>query len=98
VEFTFANVSTNNLNGVQLECFGRVASAGILIPGNDKTKFDVPWPNSPTGKVAFFDRQTLKPYSIDISFVSANEEIQSGKCHHLTIRILSYDKAEVVCE
>ena len=98
VEFTLENVSTNNLNGVQLECLGRTLSVGILIPGSNANLFDVPWPDAQSGKVSFFDRQTLKPYEIDVLLISINEKIQSGKCHHITIRILSHEKAEVICE
>lgn len=98
VEFTFENVSTNDLNSVQLECLGRTLSVGILIPGSSANIFAVPWTDAQSGKVSFFDRQTLKQYEIDVLLISINGKIQAGKCHHITIRILSHDKVEAICE
>jgi uncharacterized protein YceK len=98
VNVTFANTSTNELVGVKIECLGRDLDAGILIRGGDATILDVPWPNASSGKIMFIDRLTQKPYSIDVSLVSVNERIKAGKCKGVVIRILNYDKGEVVCE
>ncbi|MDB6111263.1 MAG: hypothetical protein JWR69_3013 [Pedosphaera sp.] len=98
VTATIANASTHELNGVRFECSGRYLRAGILSPNIDATIFDVSWPTATDVKVTFIDRQTRRPYSISISLVSVNEQVQAGKCHHVTIRILDYNKAEAVCE
>ena len=98
VTFTFSNTSPKELNGVKLECAGKVLRAGILVPAGDKTIFDVRWPDVASGKVTFIDMGTKLPYSIDLSLDVVNEQVRTGKCKHVTLRILSYEKAEIVCE
>ena len=98
VTATIANSSTNNLDWVDVEWNGSSMSAGILSPGISQTIVNFEWPFLPNAKVTFIDKITRQSYSIQISFASANERIKSGKCREVTIRILSYDKAEVVCE
>ena len=98
VMVTITNSSTNNLDWVDVEWSGPYMAAGVLPPGISKTIGGLPWPNLPSAKITFIDEITRKPYVIDVSFASVNEQKQSGKCHHVTIRILSYHKAEVVCE
>lgn len=98
VTFTFANTSPKELNGVKLECADKVLRAGILVPTGDKTIFDVRWPDVASGKVTFIDMETEHPYSIDLSLDVVNKQVRAGKCKHVKLRILSYDKAEIVCE
>lgn len=98
VTATIANSSTHELNGVKLECAGHDLRAGILQPGISATILNVPWPQSPGGKVLFIDYQTKKPYSVEISLLSINEQVFAGKCRHVIIRILDYDKAQAECE
>jgi|JI10StandDraft_1071094.scaffolds.fasta_scaffold399720_2 hypothetical protein len=98
VKFTIRNDSRHSLTWVELDWAGPAPPGGILIPGTGKTAYDVIWPNQPGAKLKFLDEQTRKPYSIDIMFAATNEKVRSGNCKHVTIRILDYDKAEVVCE
>lgn len=98
VQATITNASTNVLDWVDVEWEGPSMAAGILSPGISKTILDFHWPNLPKAKVTFIDKKTRKPYSINVSFESVNKKIQSGECHRVTIRILSYEKAEVICE
>jgi len=98
VTFTFSNASTNELNGVEIACAGKSLGAGILVKGGEKTIFDVRWPDVATAKVNFIDYNTEQPYSIDVSLAEVGERIRAGKCRHVTLRILSYEKAEMVCE
>ena len=98
VTATITNSSTNNLDWVDVEWNGPYMAAGVLPPGISKTIGGLPWPNLPSAKIIFIDEITRKSYSIQISFASVNERIKSGKCREVIIRILSYEKAEVVCE
>jgi hypothetical protein len=98
VASTITNSSTNLLDWVDVEWNGPSMAAGILSPGISKTIINFAWPFQPDAKITFIDRITRKPYSIAVSFESANEQIISGKCHEVTIRILSYEKADVICE
>jgi hypothetical protein len=98
VTFTFGNASTNKLNGVKIECAGKSLGAGILVKGGDATIFDVRWPDAATGKVNFIEYDTEQHYSIDVSLAEVGERIRAGECRQVTLRILSYEKAEMVCE
>jgi hypothetical protein len=98
VDIILANASTNALVGAEIIWNGPYVPGGILSPGISSTAVSVKWPNLPNAKIIFIDRQTRKPYNIEISFASINERILSGKCRQVTIRILDYDKAEVNCE
>ena len=98
VTVTITNSSTNTLDWVDVEWKGPYMAQGILSPGISKGILDLEWPFLPDAKITFIDEITRNHYSIPISFESANERIKSGKCREVIIRILSYEKAEVVCE
>ena len=98
IETTIANASTNDLDWVRLKWEAPDMSAGILSQGISTTILDFPWPNLSRATLTFVDDKTRQRYSINLSFDAANEKIRSQKCHRVTIRILSYEKAEVVCE
>jgi hypothetical protein len=98
VKFTFANLSTNTFDSVQLVWDGPKTFAGTLAPPVYKTIFGLPWPNLTKAKLTFVDDKTSQPHSIDLSFPELNDRIQTGKCGQVILRILDYDKAEMTCE
>jgi hypothetical protein len=49
-------------------------------------------------KLTFIDDQTRQAYSINVSLKEADARVHSGQCKRVAIRILGYDKAEVVCK
>lgn len=98
VTFVFSNASTNELNGVELECANRFLRVGILVAGANATIFDVRWPAESSGRVNFFDRHTKHLYSIELSLSPIRERVLLGDCRQVTLRILSYEKAELFCE
>ena len=98
VNITFTNASTNDLDWVRLKWDGPYAAAGILLQGNSKGVIDLQWPYLSAATLTFIDDKTRQRYNIEISFAEANQKIHLGKCHLVTIRILSYDKVEVICE
>jgi len=98
VDVVFVNLSTHDLNGVKIEHDDRELGVGMMMRGGGGTLLDVGWPMVPNAKVTFIDQHTRNPYSINVSLVSVNEQVQSGKCQRVLIRIMDYDKADVVCE
>jgi hypothetical protein len=98
VNITMSNNSSNALDWVKLDWAGPDVGGGIMSPGVWKTSVSVEWPAVSTAKITFVDDKTRKPYSLEVSFASINERVRTGRCHHVTIRILDYDKADVICE
>ena len=94
------NTSSNYLNWVELKGGDRqLVSAGILSPTVQTTSLDYVWSDMPDqAQLTFIDDLTRKPYSIDVSLKDANARVLSGQCKRVAIRILTYDKAEVVCK
>ena len=95
-----ANVSSNYLNWVELNDGDRqLLSEGILIPTARGIHLDYVWSKMPAqAKLTFIDDQTRQSYSIDVLLKDADARVLSSQCKRVTIRILSYDKAEVVCK
>ncbi len=100
VTMEVVNISSKPLDWVTVVAGDRqLFSAGILIPNAPATHLDYVWSNMPDqAKLTFIDDQTRQPYSIEISLKDANARVLSGQCKRVTIRILDYDKAEVVCK
>ena len=98
IEFVFTNSSAHDLDWVRLDWEGPSVSAGIMKSGANATRLDTPWPDISKAKLTFVDDQTRQRYNIDVSFTEANAQIRAHKCHRITLRILGYDKAGVVCE
>ena len=98
LNITLRNSSSNALDWVEFDWAGPDVGAGILSPGIGKTALDVKWPNIPSGKLTFVDDKTRKPYSLEVPLTAANEQVRSGRFHQVIIRILDYDKADVICE
>ena len=96
VDITLSNNSTNTLDWVTLNWQGPEVPGGILSPGITSTAIDVEWPNLTSATLNFVDKKTRQPYAIELSLAEVNKLVVSGKCHSILIRILSYDKAEVV--
>ena len=98
VNITLRNDSTNDLDWVKLEWNGPGVPGGILSRGIGSTSVGVEWISVETAKLTFVDDKTREPYSIQVSLSEINKEVLSGKCNHVTIRILSYSNADAVCE
>jgi len=98
VDITLRNCFSNALDWVELKWNGPYVPGGILSPGIESTTVGAEWTNISSAKLTFVDKTTRKPYSIDLSFPQINERVLSGKCHDIEIRILSYDKADVICK
>ena len=100
VTMEIANAFSKPLDWVKVVAGDRqLFSAGILIPASEKTHLDYVWSNMPNqARVTFVDEQTRQRYNIDIVLTEANAKVLSGQCKRVTIRILDYDKAEVVCK
>lgn len=98
VDITLKNASTHDLAWVELVWKGPSVPGGLMAPGVSTTSVSVNWPNIPKAKINFIDRQTRKPYSIEVSFVSVHDLVASRKCRHVMIQILDYEKTEVKCE
>jgi hypothetical protein len=98
IDLTLRNVSTNELNWVRLEWAGPYVPGEVMPPGVEKTALDVTWPNLPSAKITFVDAKTRKPYNLDIPLTSVNDQVRTGKCHHVIFQILSYDKADAICK
>lgn len=97
IEASFRNRSGHDLDWVRIKWAGPDFSAGILSTGVSATTLDLKWPDVPSGTLTFVDDKTRQPFSIALSFASINEQIKSGGCRAITILILDYNKAEVVC-
>lgn len=99
VKTVFTNASTHPLNWVTLDAGERELTVGILSPGISATLLDVGWSKAPDqAKLTFIDDKTRKNYSIPVSLTNVNQQVRSGKCREVTIRILDYDKAEIACK
>ena len=96
VEASFKNSSSHALDWVTMEWAGPSFEVGVLPVGRSATYLDLDWPNVSTGKITFIDFKTRQPFNIALSLQSINEQIKSGGCRAITIRILDYDKAEIV--
>jgi hypothetical protein len=79
-----------------MEWAGPHFSAGVLSKGNFAMNMDLRWPYVTEGTLTFVDDSTRTPYRISVSFASINEKIRSGAVRAVIIRVLAYDKAEVV--
>lgn len=97
VNATIENASTYDLTWVKVDWADASLNEGVLSRGIGKTDLHFRWPDLPDAKLTFIDEHTRKPYSIELSLVDAYEKIQSGAYRNVTIRILSYEKAEVIC-
>ncbi len=98
VNISLQNASTNDLDWVELKWSGPDVPGGILPPGISATAIGVEWPNVSNAQLTFIDKKLRTPYTIELSMTNANEQIRSESIKHVTFRILSYDKAVVVCE
>lgn len=98
VDISLKNNSSKDLDWVELEWSGPGVPGGVIGPGISKTSIGVEWPNLPSATVSFVDRKTRKPYRIELSLTGSNAQIRQGKCRHVIIQILDYDRADVVCE
>lgn len=96
IEVSVENGSMHDLDWVRVVWEGPDFSAGILRADMFSTDVNLKWPFVPKGKLTFVDGKTRQRYNIDLAFKVINEEIKSGRCHAVTIRILDYDKAEIV--
>ena len=98
VDLSLKNSSDKDLDWVELQWSGPGVPGGILGAGIAKTAVGVEWPNLPRAKLTFVDHKTRQPYTIDLVFTAVDDQIRQGNCRNVTIRILDYDKADVVCE
>ena len=95
----FTNASPHDLDWVTLEGGERELSVGVLVRGGRATMYDINWPKLPDlSKLTFKDEKTRKNYTVPLSLTNINQQVRSGKCKEVTIRILDYDKAEIVCQ
>jgi hypothetical protein len=97
IEASLENSSAHDVDWVRMEWEGPQFSAGILRIGIFKTDVSLRWPFVQTGRLTFVDYTTRRRYNVDISFTAINEKVRSGDCRAITIRILDYDKVEIVC-
>jgi len=98
VNITLRNSSSNALDWVKLDWKGPYVPGGILSPGISKTAVSVEWPNLSSAKITFVDDTTRKLYSVEVSLSAVNQDVRSGPCRQVTIRILDYEKADAICE
>ena len=98
VDISVRNKSGVDLDWVELEWKGPKVPVGALPKEGVAISVSADWPNLSNAKLSFVDRQTRKPYDVAVSFSQVNEQVRSGKCHQITFRILSYDKADVICK
>jgi len=98
VNISLLNASSNPVDRVKLVWSGPDVPGGILSPGVSKTTVGAEWPNIANAKLTFVDDKTRKPYSFEVSFSAVNQQVLSGKCSDVTIRILDYENGDVVCE
>jgi hypothetical protein len=71
---------------------------GILVPGKAATAIGIPWPNVPDAKLVLVEQKTNERHVVGLSLSNVNEQIDVGKCKHITIRILSDTNANITCE
>jgi hypothetical protein len=98
VNVALLNATTNELDWVELRWEGPDVPGGALPQGTAKTALSLPWPSTTNATVSFIDYKTKKPYRIEIPLSQVNEKVNAGGIQTVTFRILSYDKAAVVCE
>ena len=99
VDICLKNSSSNSLDWVKLEWHaGRQISAGILAPGIWKANLAEEWPNESTATISFVDAKTRTPYSLEVSLSAVNDQMRTGQCHQVTVRIWDYDRADAICE
>jgi len=98
VNASIMNKSQHNLDWVKMEWAGPYFTAGVLPKGVFKMCMGMQWPYPTEGTLTFVDDATRTPYRIKVSFASINEKIRSGVVQGITIRVIDYDKAEVVIE
>ena len=73
--------------------------SGILIPNTEKTRLDYVWWKMPDlATITFVDEQTRQRFNVEISLSEANARVEGGTCKRVTIRILSYERADVVLQ
>jgi hypothetical protein len=98
VNVALLNATTNELNWVELAWQGPDVPGGILPPGTSATALSVPWPTTTNATLSFIDYKSKKPYKMEIPLSAANEKVSAGGVQTVTFRILSYEKADVLCE
>ncbi len=98
VSFSFANLSSNTVDSVELVWEGPPISAGTLAPQVYKTILRLTWPDVPKAKLRFVDDKTGQLHTIDLSFKRVNERVRTGKCRYVTLQILDFDRAEIICD
>jgi hypothetical protein len=96
VNITIQNSSTNDLDLVELQWQGPYIPGGSIPPGASKTSLDVPWPKLDGAKLSFTDDKSRQSNSIDLSFAEINKQVDSGLCRTVVIRIVSFQKVEIV--
>lgn len=100
VTASVVNVSTAPLDWTKIVAGDRqLLSVGILIPNASSTYLDYVWWKMPeSATITFVDDQTRQRYNVEISLREANARVEAGTCKRVTIRILSYERAEVVVQ
>ena len=98
VDISLLNASSNALDLVELDWKGPDVPGGIMRPGISKTALGVEWPDADTAKVTFVDRETQKPYTVEIPLKAINDQVRTGKCRDITLRIKSYTEGDAVCQ
>jgi hypothetical protein len=98
VDISLLNASSNALDWVELVWVGPRVPGGILLPGISATALEVEWPDLGSAKITFVDRDTRKPYAVEVSLKAINEQVRAGKCRDVTIRIKGYSEADVLCK
>jgi len=97
VNVSLQNASSNALDWVQFVWAGPPLSGGVMPPGVSKTAVGSEWPSVPSAKITFVDQKSRAPYSLDVDLSGVNKQVAYGKCGHVTVRILGYDKADAIC-
>ena len=67
-----------------------------MPPGVSKIAGGAAWPDVSEARLTFVDEETKKPYEIKLVFPHISEAVRSGRCHKVTIEILSYERAHVI--
>jgi hypothetical protein len=90
--------SSPNAYWVKMRWAGPDIPVGILSPAATATSVGVPWPNVPTAEILLVDDKSRQNLTLSLDLAKVNEAVRTGKCKHVTIRILSSEAAEAVCE
>lgn len=96
INFSIENESAHDLDWGTIHWATGEYSVGVLSIGNFATHVNMKWHFPPAGTLTFVDDKSRAPYHIDLSFAAINEQIRTGGLRVVTIRILDYDRAEVV--